>query len=352
MAPAPGLRDLPPGCARLCLKVEAFTASLAPEGLRGGALVAAFSGGLDSTALLVILSVLAPRMGFTLSAAHLDHGLRPASAQDALFCRDFCRERSIEFESARRDVTALAASWGTGVEDAGRRARYAWLEEVRQRRGALAVACGHQLDDLAEDQLMRLARGAGWPALGGMPAWDARRRLLRPLLLTPKDELRGFLRECGIVWREDETNQDEAFTRNRVRAQVLPLFVRENPDYLANAAERWRQARIDETHWNEEVLRAGGGAFSSAREVFLTASVLGGASQALRLRLYKRAVESLGPGQPLADTLHGLDRAWRERSTGKAFQFPGAKLARVERGGIRFLPAQPATSVDTSLPEG
>jgi tRNA(Ile)-lysidine synthase len=347
-----GLSDLSPWAAHLCLRTERFIRELASPDLpdmpdmAGGTLVLAVSGGLDSTAMAVMAKLLAPRLGVGLLAAHLDHMLREESGQDALFCRQLCDDLDIPLQAVSRGVKSLAAQWKTGIEDAGRRARYAWLEEVRESVGACAICLGHHLDDLAVDQLMRLIRGAGWPALGGMPAWDPRRRVLRPLLAIPKADLRRFLTELGITWREDESNADPAFTRNRVRLDILPFFARENPDYLHAAAELWKQARADEKHWNEAVLQAnpqGGG--TDWR--FLENATLKASSQALRLRLYKRAVEALGPGQPLAAALHGLDEAWRNRATGKRFQFPGGKKALVTRDGVRFLPG-PEPGVDTS----
>jgi tRNA(Ile)-lysidine synthase len=350
--------------------------------IEGRALVLAISGGLDSTALAVILKLLAPRLGMSLSAAHLDHGLRPESGEDAAFCAAFCAEMGIPFVSVARDVRTLSGAWNTGIEDAGRKARHAWLEETRERFGAFAVVMAHHLDDLAEDQLMRLTRRAGWPALGGMKAWDPARRILRPLLMTPKGDLRRLLTELDVAWREDATNADPAFTRNRVRRDILPLFVRENPDYLGACAELWRQARLDEIHWNDALSAAlvtdradggqdGSGIVSSNSHAsrdesfflpdasrtslswpeFLSNESLDACSQALRLRLYKRTVEALGPGQALSAALHGLDEAWRNRSTGKRFQFPGGKEARVERGGISFQPGPMPLSVDTSKAE-
>jgi len=209
------------------------------------------------------------------------------------------------------------------------------------------VLCAHHLNDLAEDQLMRLIRGGGWPALGGMPAWDPGRRVLRPLLMTPKADLRRLLEETGITWREDASNTDQAFMRNRVRKDILPLFARENLDYLGAAAELWRQARIDEKHWENELLERDGQADSHSGPNFLSNDTLAGCSRALRLRFFKRFVEALGPGQPLAPALHGLDDAWSKRSIGKTFQFPGGKQARVERDGIVFLPGGSDPGVDT-----
>lgn len=347
-----GLQQLSPWAAHLCLRVEGFLNRLIPDGLKGRGLVLAVSGGLDSTAMAVIMKLLVPHCQATLTAAHLDHMLRPDSGRDSQFCMTLAQDMGLICRSGSLDVRALAEGWGTGIEDAGRRARYAWLEEVRERSGAFAVVCAHHLDDLAEDQIMRLIRGAGWPALGGMPAWDPRRRILRPLLMTPKAELRRLLEELALPWREDSTNASPAFTRNRVRNDMLPLFIRENPDYLNGAAELWRQARLDEMHWNDEALSVEKRESTFGRGNFLSNESLSSCSQALRLRLYKRAVEALGPGQALSPGLHGLDDAWCNRSTGKRFQFPMGKEARVEHGGVSFHAGPAAPSVDTSRSGG
>lgn len=353
MPALPGLQDLPPWAAHLCLRVESFLTGVFPESLDGRPVVLAVSGGLDSVALTVILKALSKRLGCSPAVAHMDHGLRAESCQDAAFVAGFCGEAGLPCQSVRKDVASLAQAWKTGIEDAGRRARYGWLEEVRQQRDAACVITAHHLDDLAEDQLLRLIRGVGWPALGGMRAWDAGRRVLRPLLMTRKAELRSLLEELGIAWREDASNQDPAYARNRVRADILPLFTRENSDYLGAAAELWRQARLDEIHWNDAMLSIPASSSEDGGTTFLPDSALRSSSQALRLRLYKRAVEASGPGQALAGQLHNLDEAWRNRLAGKSIQFPGGKEARVERGGISFtasLPSNPPISVDTGLP--
>jgi len=332
------LGQLSPWAAHLCLRVETFLRSQAGEAVQGKPLVLALSGGLDSTAMLVILGLVAKRLDVTLSAVHLDHGLRPESGQDALAVQALCEAVNVPCRIQARDVAALAGLWATGIEDAGRRARYALLEEARQAAGAGAVVTAHQLDELAEDVLMRLTRGAGWPALGGMRAWDAQRAVLRPLLLTPKVHLRRLLEECAIPWREDPSNAEPAYFRNRVRGAMLPLFLRENPDFLHTVAELWRQARTDEKHWDDKVLAITRGLDQGDVRNFLPNAVLRAASPALRLRLYKRYVEQLGPGQPLADALHGLDEAWQEGRLGKRFQFPGGKEAEVASGGVAFRP--------------
>ncbi|MFP5240386.1 MAG: tRNA lysidine(34) synthetase TilS [Acidobacteriota bacterium] len=347
-----GLSALSPWSAHLCLRVERTLQGLAGQELRGQSLVLAVSGGLDSTALAAMLSILGPRLGLTLHAAHLDHGLRPDSGEDAAHCAATCEALGIACVVKTADIRAEAASLRTGLEDAGRRARYAWLEELRRETGSFAVLTAHQLDELAEDVIMRLLRGAGWPALGGMPAWDPQRRILRPLLALPKEQLRRFLNEWGLAWRDDPSNEDRAFLRNRVRKDFVPLFVRENPHFLGAVAELWTQARIDEDYVHEAVSHLMPQPDPATGERLLTGETLENLPKALRLRLYKRVVESLGPGQPLAAPLRALDEAWAARSLGKDFQFPGGKQALVTRDGIVFIPGSGAPAVDTSPPEG
>lgn len=342
---------LSPWGAHLCLRVEAFLRAQAGDLPNGRPLVLALSGGLDSTALLVILGLLAKRLNTPLTAVHLDHGLRPESSQDALAVQALCQVAGVPCRTQTLDVAALASQWSTGIEDAGRRARYALLEEERKATNACAVVTAHQLDELAEDVLMRLTRGAGWPALGGMRAFDPARAVLRPLLLTPKAHLRRLLDECAVSWREDPSNADPSYFRNRVRGEMLPLFVRENPDFLHTVAELWRQARTDENHWDTEILAITQGLAAQGVEDYLPNTMLGGATPALRLRLYKHCVERSGPGQPLADALHGLDAAWREGRLGKRFQFPGDKEAVVKKDGIAFHRASCGLRVDSCRSE-
>ncbi|MGE4299902.1 MAG: tRNA lysidine(34) synthetase TilS [Desulfovibrionaceae bacterium] len=330
----------------------------------------AFSGGVDSTALLLILHYLAPRLGWRIAAAHCDHMLRPESAAEARDAADQCAALGIPFLSEAVDVAALAHNQGMGIEEAGREARYAFLEHTRRDQGATLIATGHHLDDLAEDVLMRLVRGTGWPALAGMEAFAPDRALLRPLLLTPKAQLRAFAAAIGTPWSEDASNQDRAFLRNRVRHGILPLFTAENPAFLDAVAGLWRLARVDAAFWSQEVAAAlatalpgpstpppsapsglqkldhiNSACYTSSEQsldILQTSSAqfavsgLAALPQATRLRLYKQCLEALGPGQPLLTTLLALDTAVLTGDGNKNFQFPGNKQARLHKGTLTF----------------
>lgn len=324
------LQELPPRAARLCLEVERFMRRELAFAPQGRELLLAYSGGADSKALFFILLALLPRLGCSLALVHLDHGLRPTSARELEEARELAAKHGLACHARRVDVERLAGERKIGSEEAGRLARQEFFAELLAKDSGRWIATGHQLNDLAEDQLMRLLRGAGWPALGGMGGLDARRRILRPILLTPRLELENFLTLLGQGWIRDPLNEDPAYLRNRVRAEILPLFQRENPAFLDNAADLWRLARYD-----------GAAAAMPVPGGPLEQEYLAALPRSARLRAYKRKLEELGPGQPLLRNLLALDDAWLSGRGGKQIQFPGGKTAHLRRGAIEFLPAAP-----------
>ncbi len=360
--PPQRLQDLPAAAARLCLDVRRFMERELGLDLAGKRLLAGFSGGADSTALLLVLRYLAPGMGFSLAAAHLDHALRPESAYEAAACRDFCRRLGLEWTQERIDVAGAARAANSGLEEAGRAARYAFFRRVMRQTGGDLLVLGHQNNDLAEDILMRLMRGAGWPGLSGMAGFDPRRRLARPLLLTPRARLEDFVRSLGIHCAEDASNRDQAFLRNRVRHTVLPLFLAENPAFLEHAADLWRMGRLDAGLFDSllALARAGASGLCSGKapepDAFeapassaapettsppeapspLPRETLASLHKALRLRLYKEKLDALGPGQICLKGLLDLDAAWENNPEPTEHRFAGGKLALVRRRAIAW----------------
>ena len=147
--------------------------------VRGKHILIALSGGADSVALCAMLRDRRQADGLVLSAAHLDHGIRPDSAKDAEWCRRLCKAWQTPFYTARIDVPAEAERSGEGLETAARRVRYRWLRETAARVGADVIALAHHLNDQAETVLMHLLRGAG-PAFPE-PGDGALRQGFRPL---------------------------------------------------------------------------------------------------------------------------------------------------------------------------
>ena len=190
----------------------------------GARLLVAVSGGADSTALLVGLARVAPEFDLTLHAAHLHHGLRGAAADaDLEFVRRLCARLEVPLSAARRDGRATMKRRGLGGETGLRVMRRRFLRTAMRRADAGAIATAHTADDQLETVLMRLLRGAGLRGLGGMR--ERHGPWLKPLLEATRLEIEADLRAARVRWRDDRTNQDPAWTRNRIRHDAIPALL-------------------------------------------------------------------------------------------------------------------------------
>lgn len=212
-------------------------------------IVVAVSGGADSVALLHALHTLE----VPVSVAHMNHQLRGADSDaDEAFVRKLANELNVPFFSTSADVIRLAEESGQSIEMAARQARHDFFAEFV---GA-TIALAHHADDQVETFLLKLARGAGTEGLGGMPFCQSFHELsiIRPMLKIRRSEILEWLAENGLTWREDASNQDEHFLRNRVRHTILPLLEHElNPD-IRNTILRTMDILREENTWMESVL--------------------------------------------------------------------------------------------------
>src|SRR5205085_6048149 len=251
-------------------QLSAFARSLVSEWRRlelptGDArIVVAVSGGADSTALLLACDELIKArrltLTLTLTVAHLDHGLRgAASVADAAWVAQLAHGlgHDVVIEQARVNEAAQAA--GDNLEQAARRARYAFLARIAHKTQARAVLVAHTLDDQAETLLLALMRGSGAEGLGGMRAVralderDADLLLARPLLRWARHaETIAYCRARGIEVRADALNEDERFARVRVRRQLVPLMETFNPRVVAALARTAELLRADSEALDEQ----------------------------------------------------------------------------------------------------
>jgi tRNA(Ile)-lysidine synthase len=185
--------------------------------LVGGRVLVALSGGADSVALLHLLT--AEDLALEIEATHVHHGVRGIEAdRDAAFCESLCQERGIPFNPLRIEAPEALPS---GREATWRRLRYRVLLDLGERGGFAAIATGHHRDDIAEGVVVQLLRGGGPRALSGIQP-STPNGIIRPLLPWSRRELRAWLEERGIPWREDSSNLDIDHLRNRVRLDLLP----------------------------------------------------------------------------------------------------------------------------------
>ena len=238
-------------------------------------------------------------------------------------------------------MQALAATCGTGLEEAGRRARYRFLEDCRRAHGADWIALGHHRDDLAEDVVMRLVRGAGWPALGGMQQLDRKRHLVRPLLDVDKAALYTFLRQLGVDWIEDPSNRENLFRRNRIRNRVLPLLREENPSLSRSISGLHALAEEDARYWDVLLTPLLQQVRPLQDALFLPREHIIGQPRALRLRLYAALVRQFGQGQARAETLFQLDTACMASRQTRRFRLPGGIQITTNAEGLRVALREP-----------
>lgn len=197
--------------------------------LEPGKYVVAVSGGVDSVALLHVLS---STSGVELVVAHFDHGIRPDSRDDRVFVEALANTYGLPFAYDEGRLGAQAS------EATARQARYDFLEKVRRGYDAPAIVTAHHQDDVLETAVINLLRGTGRK---GLSALGNRPGLQRPLLGIPKQDIIIYAQKHGLQWREDSTNNDQAYLRNYVRQRILPRFDEQSRSEFMNLIQQSRE---------------------------------------------------------------------------------------------------------------
>lgn len=331
------------------------------------------SGGADSTALVLALDELkkAGRLALRFTVAHLDHGLRQESGEDARWVRELARSLDCEFELKGESVNERARITKDNLEQAARRARYEFFAETAQKCGACAVLTAHTMDDQAETVLLRLLRGSGAEGLSGI---DSVRRfgregdllLVRPLLgWARRAETENYCLERNVAFRVDEMNRDESFARVRVRRQLLPLMqtfngrivealsrtsrlLQEDASALALAGEKLlneASAReADERPAIRDEKSIGGktdeseAKVAASEAVLLRVDVLACAPVAVRRRALRRWIEAGRGDLRRLEMIHllAVDKLVEGASGGRVAELPGGAFVERRRGRLRL----------------
>lgn len=304
----------------------------------GERIVVAVSGGLDSVSLLAALVALRPAWRFTLRVAHLNHQLRPEAAEDAAFVEQLAARYGLPVTVGSRPVAAMAQEQGRSLEDMAREERYAFLREVARQYSAARIAVAHTMDDQVETVLLHLVRGAGADGLSGMPLCrplERDCRLIRPLLACWRRDVAAFAQAQGLAWREDASNRDPAFLRNRIRHELLPLLERYNPQARSAIATLAETARAE----HELMTTLAGRRLRQTRRPYRPGAVrlgLRGLRRqplALRRAILRLAIERVKGDLRLIGFQHWqeLDGLLTERPDGSIVDLPG-RLQAVKSG--------------------
>jgi len=262
-------------------------------------LLAAVSGGADSLFLLIMLHTLAPEYGFTLSAVTVNHRMRSEeeSGGDAGFVQEFCAALNPPVPCYRIDlpegaVFVLAKTRGRGEEDAARVLRYREFDRIARQSGVRWICTGHTRNDQLETLLMRTLQGSPVGAKRGIAPISG--RIMRPLLGVDRRDLEKWLRARGYSWREDHTNREERYLRNRIRSRLVPVLDASFAGWARGMLAGARKAAVDEQFISSfplpEWTISPSGCSCSASEFFAL-------HPALRIRFLYRGIALLNRGR-------------------------------------------------------
>lgn len=299
--------------------------------------LAAVSGGADSLALAEALL----HSGLCFAVCHVEHGIRgAASLADARFVEDFCRERQIPFYLRRVQASALSRERKLSLEDAARQLRYEALLQCAEEIRADFVLTAHQKDDQAETFLLRLLRGAGTRGLGAIRF--RRGRILRPLLEFTGAELRAYCRKQGLIWREDATNEELRYTRNRVRRLLLPLLKREfSPAVTELLCRTAEHLQADADYLTEAAFTEFQRRLLPGDSAVLQAEGWAQLHPALRFRILQQFWESTGGKRELSGkNLRDMSLLAERGSSGKKILLPGSWQLMYAYGKLILLPPE------------
>ena len=315
--------------------------------LSGETIVVAVSGGADSTALLLALDELKThdKLGVDICVAHLDHGLRSSSAKDAKWVANLAKRLGYRSVIGRSKVAEHIEATGENLEQAARKARYAFLERTAKRVSANYVLTAHTMDDQAETVLMRLMRGSAGAGLGGMEtvrplAKNSLIKLVRPLLWARRFDTEDYCRLRKTEFLSDEMNDDDSFVRVKVRKHLLPLMESFNNKIVEAISRTAAQLREDGTVlFNDSGTLLKRASIEGETETpALDVKVLSAAPPALRRRALRQWIsEARGSARRLEMVhLSSVEKLLEGNAGGRVVELPSGGRVRRKRNRLEF----------------
>lgn len=218
-------------------------------------IVIGVSGGPDSMTLLTILLKLKEKYNLSLIVAHINHQIRENAIKDEEYVKEFCQKNNIEIYIKRANVIEKSQKEKKGLEETGREVRYNFFEEVLKKTNANKIAIAHNLNDNCETIIMNQLRGTGLSGLKGIE--PKRGKYIRPLIEIDRKEIEEYCEKNKINPRHDESNDDNTYTRNKIRNIVIPYIKKEFNPNIVNSMNRMAQiVKENEEFLDKEVKKA------------------------------------------------------------------------------------------------
>lgn len=214
----------------------------------GDKIVLGVSGGPDSISMLNILNEIKDEYNFEIYVAHINHMIREEAEDDEKYVQNYCKKNGIESFIKRIDVQQIANTKKIGTEEAGRKVRYEFFEEVIEKVGANKIAVAHNKNDKIETIIMNLLRGSGLSGLKGIePIRD--NKYIRPLIECDRSEIEKYCEDYKLNPRIDKTNFENEYTRNKIRNIVIPYIKQEFNPNIIETMDRLSQVATDESDY-------------------------------------------------------------------------------------------------------
>jgi tRNA(Ile)-lysidine synthetase, N-terminal domain/tRNA(Ile)-lysidine synthetase, C-terminal domain len=292
---------------------------------KGDRLVAAVSGGPDSTALLVALAQIASFLDFSIIVSHFNHGLRgDRSDEDEKYSQELAKKMGLIFVSGKMDQGLRKK--GESPEEFYRQQRYQFLNKVLEDYSAQKIALGHNIQDQAETILLNLLRGSGLEGLRGiLPIREG--KFIRPLIDVSRTEIIAFLNETGISYCQDNSNESDIYLRNKIRGKLIPYLKEEfNPKIEENLVQMAQILRQDDEYIRDSVQKAMKSTYiqNQTDRISLNIEYVKGLAPAIRSRLLKKILESLNPEKNGFSfvNIKVLEKLLQAKESGKRISLP------------------------------
>ena len=218
----------------------------------GDSLVLGVSGGPDSISMLDILRKLQENIKFKINVAHINHGLRENAKIDEEYVEKYCEKYNIPFYVLHADVRKIAEETKRGLEETGRDVRYKFYDEVLEKTDSNKIAIAHNANDYVETIIMNVLRGSGPNGLKGIEMIQG--KYIRPLLTSKREEIEEYCKEEKLNPRHDESNDENEYTRNKIRNIVIPYIEKEfNPNIIETLTRLSEIVKEEQEYLNKKV---------------------------------------------------------------------------------------------------